>query len=89
VVDEELRAPAEEVWQRGAPRVGLEAVLLVDANPWQLLPPPRQLVAATREFLLRLEQLQPRREPLLACPGHVLGHRSSLLHLVVAGREIE
>ena len=56
VVDEELRAPAEEVRQRGAPFVGLESVLLVDPDPRQLLPPPRQLVAAPRQLLLLLEQ---------------------------------
>src|SRR5439155_820857 len=43
VVDEELRTPSEEVCQRGAPLVGLESILLVDPNPRQLLPPPRQL----------------------------------------------
>src|SRR5436309_9654344 len=46
VVDEELRAPSEEVCQRGAPFIGLESVLLVDPDPWQLLTSPRQLVAA-------------------------------------------
>src|SRR5205085_7221184 len=79
VVDEELRAPAEEVCQRGAPLVGLESILLVDANPRQLLPAPRQLVTLPRELLLRLEQLEPRCEPLVTCPGDVLRHRSSLL----------
>src|SRR5712691_10864773 len=48
VVDEELRAPSEEVCQRSARLVGLESILLVDPNPRQLLPPPRQLVAAPR-----------------------------------------
>src|SRR5439155_23484259 len=62
--DEDLRAPAEEVCQRGTPLVGLESILLVDPNPRQLLPPPRQLVAAPCELLLRLEQLEPRCEPL-------------------------
>src|SRR6266446_2700505 len=79
VVDEELRAPPEEVGQRGAPLVGLESILLVDPDPRQLLPSPRQLVAAPRELLLRLEQLEPRCEPLFTCPGHVLRHRSALL----------
>src|SRR5919106_598153 len=79
VVDEELRAPSEEVCQRGAPLVDLKSILLVDPDPRQLLPPPRQLVAAPCELLLRLEQLDPRCEPLLPCPGHVLRHRSSLL----------
>jgi len=48
VIDEELRAPSEEVRQRGAPLVGLEAILLVDPDPRQFLTPPRQLVAAPR-----------------------------------------
>src|SRR6266481_425175 len=84
VVDEELRAPSEEACQRGAPLVALESILLVDPNPGQLLPPPRQLVAAPRELLLRLEQLEPRCEPLFACPGQVLRHRSSLSFLRVS-----
>src|SRR5262249_57232668 len=76
VVDEELRAPAKEVCQRGAPLLGLESIRLVDPDPGQLLPLPRQLVAAPRELLLRLEQLEPRGEPLLTGPGPVLRHRS-------------
>src|SRR5438132_4605827 len=79
VVDEELRAPPEESGQRGAPLVGLESILLVDPDPRQRLPPPRQLVAASRQLLLPLEQLEPRGEPFLTCSGHVLRHRSSLL----------
>ena len=51
VIDEELRAPSEEVRQRGAPLVGLEAILLGDPNPRQLSPSPSQLVAAPGEFL--------------------------------------
>src|SRR5687767_6393292 len=35
VIDEKLRATAEEVCERGAPVVGLEAVLLLDRYPWQ------------------------------------------------------
>src|ERR1700730_9628583 len=97
VVDKKLRSPSEEVRQRGAPLVGLESVLLVDPNPRQLLPPPRQLVAAPRKLLLRLEQLEPRCEPIFTCPGHVLRHRSSLLRrsfrsrydVLVGGREID
>jgi hypothetical protein len=50
VIDEELRAPSEEVRQRGAAFIGLESILLVDPNPRQLLPSPRQLVAAPREL---------------------------------------
>src|SRR5205814_6334188 len=84
-VDEELRAPSEEVCQGDVPLVGIESILLVDPNPRQLLPPPRQFVVAPRELLLRLEQLEPRCEPLFTCPGHVLRHRSSLLPSGVLG----
>jgi hypothetical protein len=48
VVDEELRAPSEEVCQRGAPFIGLEPVLLIDPDPRQLLTSTRQLVALRR-----------------------------------------
>jgi hypothetical protein len=48
VVNEELRAPSEEIGERRSTLVGLEAVLLVDSNPRQFLPLPRQLVAAPR-----------------------------------------
>src|SRR3989441_7807310 len=68
VVNEELRAPSEEVCQRGASLVGLESILLVDPDPRQLLPPLRQLVAAPRQLLLRLEQLEPLCEPSLRVP---------------------
>jgi hypothetical protein len=64
IVLKELRASPEEVRQRRAPRVGVEAILLVDPDPRQLLPPPRQLVALPRVRLLRFQQLEPRREPL-------------------------
>src|SRR5204863_2074629 len=84
VVDEELRAPSEEVCQRGAPLVGLESILLVDPNPRQLLPPPRQLVAAPRQLLLCLEQLEPGPKPLFTCPRYVLRHRSSLLPVITS-----
>src|SRR5262249_3860315 len=77
VIDEELRTRAEEVCQRGAPFIDLESVLLVDAPPRQLLPPPRQLVAAPRPLLLRLEQLEPRCQPLLTRPGLVVSHHLS------------
>src|SRR5882724_6602713 len=88
MVDEELRAPSEEVCQRGDPLVGLESILFVDPDPRQFLPPPRQLVAAPRELLLRLEQLEPRCEPLFTCPGHVLRHGFSLLPSGVLHRSV-
>jgi hypothetical protein len=55
VIDHELRAPLEEVRQRGAPFIGLEPILLADADPRQFLTAPRHLVAAPTQLLLRLE----------------------------------
>src|SRR5713226_5705280 len=74
VVDEELRASPEQIGEGRRARVGREAVLLVNADPGQLLPPPRQLVAAPRQRLLGLEQLQPGHKLLFTCSGLVIGH---------------
>src|SRR5262245_14239503 len=82
VVDENLRAPSEEVRQRCAPLIGLESILLIDPNPRQFLPPPHQFVAVPREFLLRLEQFEPRCQPLFTCPGLVCRHRVCFLSCV-------
>src|SRR6266852_4000582 len=74
VIDEELRASSEEIGEGRGALVGLEAVLLVDANPGQSLSPPRQFVAPPRQRLLGLEQLQPGRKPLFTCSGLMIGH---------------
>ena len=58
VVDQELRAAAEQIRQR-AVLVRLESVLLIDPDPRQRLALLRQFVAAAREFLLGLEQIEP------------------------------
>src|ERR1019366_8180871 len=58
VIDGELRASSEEIGEGLCALVGLEAVLLVDPNPGQLLPLPRQLVATPRQRLLGPEQPQ-------------------------------
>src|SRR5262249_35802692 len=79
MVNEELCAPPEEVRQRGAPLIGLESIVLVDPNPRHSPPSPCQFVAAARQLLLRLEQLEPRCEPLFMCRCNVLCHRSCLL----------
>jgi len=78
MVEEELRAPSEEIREGRCALVGLEAVLLVDPDPGQLLPPPRQLVAAPCVLLFRLEQLVPRCQPLVTCPDRVCRHGPSL-----------
>src|SRR5262249_17506543 len=48
VVDEELRAPAEEICQPRASLIGIESILLVHANPRQVLASPCQFIAAPR-----------------------------------------
>jgi hypothetical protein len=57
MIDQELRAPLEEVGERGLPDVGVEAIGLVDANPGQRLALAGDLVASVRELLLGDEQL--------------------------------
>jgi hypothetical protein len=55
VVDKELGAASKQVRQRSAAFIGIEAVVLVDPDPGELLPLPGQLVAATGQLLLGLE----------------------------------
>ena len=69
----------EEVGERRCALVGLEAVLLVDPDPGQLLPPPRKFVATPGQLLLRLEQFQPGCKPLFTCSGLDIGHRFFLV----------
>src|SRR5215469_12522430 len=88
MVDEKLRAAGEEIAQRLLPRLGVEDVVLVDAHPGQLPAPACQLVALPRMRLLRMEQLEPRRQPFFPRSGPVLRHRFSpavLRPLVRAG----
>src|SRR5438445_11138509 len=74
VVDKKLRTPTKEVGQRSAAFVGLEAISLVNGHPREFLPLAGQLVAAMRELLLRLEQLDSCFQPLFACTRFACGH---------------
>ena len=56
VVDDELGPSVEELGERPAPVLGVEAVLLLHRYPRQLAAQARELVAAARELLLLLEQ---------------------------------
>src|SRR5204862_5327172 len=78
VIDEKLRTSSKEVCQRGFPVLGLESVLLVDPDPGQLPPLPRQVVTAASVLLLRLEQLESRCQPFFTRSRLLLCHRSSL-----------
>src|SRR3989441_5030689 len=84
-MDGARRPPPKGFSPRAPPLSALKPIPLTDPTPGQPLPPPPQLVAAPRELLPRLEQLEPRCEPLFTCPGHVLRHRSSLLPSGVLG----
>jgi hypothetical protein len=77
VVDEQLRTTAEKVRERGAALVGVEGVLLVDADPRQLLPLARELVTAAGVLLLGGEQLAPRCLPFLTRSGLHSSHSVS------------
>jgi hypothetical protein len=79
VIDEQLRAPVEELRQGLRSVAGREAILLLDGHPRQLLALAGELVAATGQLLLALEQLLARDQPLLARPDPVLRHRGCLL----------
>src|SRR5438094_151255 len=71
VVDEQLRASVEELGERLRPRLGPEAVLLLDGHPGELPSLLRELVAAPGELLLLREQLVARGLPFLAGPDLV------------------
>src|SRR5436190_8352326 len=78
VIDHELRTAAKEVLQGCRSGISLKTVLLIYTYPGQGLAPFRQFVAATREFLLGLEQIEPGGEPFLpaaslVCHGEILG----------------
>jgi hypothetical protein len=74
VINEQLRAPVEELGQRLRPVLGLEAVLLVDGNPRQRLPLPGELVAPAGELFLLCQKRGPGGQPLLARAQRVLAH---------------
>src|SRR5579862_8753784 len=76
MINEQLRASAEEVRQRGVPFVGLESILLVDPDPRQLLTLARQLVTTPRQLLFFLEEREPSLQPFFTRPHFMLRHSS-------------
>ena len=75
MVEEELRAPPEEIHERGAAFIGLvEVIVLVESDPGQRLAPPRELVAAPRQLLFFLEQREARLEPFFTGPDLMRAH---------------
>src|SRR5262249_36226106 len=74
VVDEQLRTPREQFHEGLLPLDGVEHILLLDPDPRQLASPTRELVAATREFLLLLEQSQSSGQMLPGGACLVRGH---------------
>jgi hypothetical protein len=55
MIHEKLRAPSEEVCQRGTSLISLESIILLNPNPRQLLTFSRHLVAPPSKILLGLE----------------------------------
>src|SRR6266496_939199 len=92
MVDEELRASSEEISEGRFSVVSLETVFFVDSHPRHFLPFSRHLIAPPSKILLRLEQLQPCRQPLscravasrrlVTCSSLILRHRFLFFHLV-------
>src|SRR6476659_9252577 len=72
VVDQQLRAPVEQVGQGLGPVDALEFIVILDANPRKLAPLLRELVVRARELLFSLEQLRSSGVELLAGPRSVL-----------------
>jgi hypothetical protein len=66
VVDDELAAAVEELHERSPTVVGVEPVVLLDADPGQLAPLARQLVALPRVILLACQQLRTSGRSFLA-----------------------
>jgi hypothetical protein len=79
VVDEQLRAPVEELRQGLGAFVGPKDVLLIDRHPRQLAPLPHEFVPAARQLLLALQQCLARLQPFLTSAHFVLGHRFASL----------
>src|SRR5688572_14177682 len=77
VVNQELRVSSEEISEGCFSFVSVESILLGDSNPGQLLPPPRQIIARSRQFLLGLEQLESCCEPFFTGSSFMLGHSFS------------
>src|SRR3954453_10998403 len=71
MIDEQLRAPAEEPAETRPSIIRVERVILRDLHPRQLLPSKRKLVASPRMGLLGLEQLEPLLQPFLRPPERI------------------
>jgi hypothetical protein len=56
------------------------SIVFVNSNPRQLLPHQRELIAAPRVLLLRREQFEPLREPLVARSYYMLTFCRRLIH---------
>src|SRR5690349_8168758 len=80
VVDEHLRAPAEQLSERLHAVVGVEAVVLVDPDPRQLTAATGELVTAAGVRLLVVEEFESSLQPVLTATDRVRGHSGLLSH---------
>jgi len=77
VIDEQLRAAVKKLRERRHSVARLEAVFLLDRDPWQFPPAASELVASAPVLLLGSEQLLAGGQPLVSRPHRVVGHRRS------------
>ena len=85
MIDEQLAAAVKDFRQRAWAVVGVEAVLLLDPDPGQFAPLPRQLVARSSVLLLAGKQLLAGSCPLFPCSDLVIRH--CLLSFLVSSRQ--
>jgi hypothetical protein len=79
MIDQKLRAPAEEVCERRAPFVRFEPIVFVDSHPRQFLPVTSYLISSVRQVFFFHKQLLPCRNPLLSTHDLVFHCLVSLL----------
>lgn len=82
MVHEQLRSSLKQIRQSDTSLIGLEMVRGVDPDPWQLLPPFRQLIALPCMRLLGLQQIQPGGQPFFTRSNGVRCRHRSILGLV-------
>src|ERR1700674_2898042 len=75
VIDNELAPPTEEIAEREIFALRpVEAVILVDREPWHLTPLGAELIAQLGEVLFFGEQLPASGKPVVIGSGGMIGH---------------
>src|SRR6476659_3521083 len=77
VIDDQLRAAAEQVRQARLAILGAEPIVLFDPNPGKRLPALGKIVAGASQLLFGAEQLQPRLQPFRPAGDGMCRHLSA------------